>query len=350
VPGYAPRPVKVLSVVGNRPQFVKSAPLSLALRAAGIEEVGLHTGQHYDPELSQVFFDELELDAPRYRLELHTADPATMRPPIAAAVAAEQPDWVLVYGDTNSTRAGAEAAGEAPVAHVEAGLRSFDLSMPEEHNRIAVDRIAALLLCPDERSARQLESEGVRGRRAVVGDVMADASRLFAPIARERSRVLERLDLEPHAYVLATIHREGNVTHDDRLKAIAASLRKLESRVVFPAHPRTRAALGRLGIDLPTIEPLGYLDFAALASQAQAIVTDSGGLQKEAYWYGVPCVTVRPSTEWVDTVAAGANILVEPDAIPAAVAAARFPSHAPPLYGDGYAAEKIAAALYASRP
>jgi UDP-GlcNAc3NAcA epimerase len=342
--------VKVLSVVGNRPQFIKSAPLSLAVRAAGIDEVVLHTGQHYDAELSQVFFDELGLDEPSYNLDLHTAVVDTMRTPIADVIARERPDWVLVYGDTNSTLAGAEAAGDIPVAHVEAGLRSFDLTMPEEHNRIAVDRIAALLLCPDERSARQLETEGVPGRREVVGDVMADATRLFTPIARERSRILERLELEPRSYVLATIHREANVTQDGRLRAIAAALRGLEASVVFPAHPRTRAALDGLGIDLPTLEPLGYLDLAALASQAQVIVTDSGGLQKEAYWYEVPCVTVRPSTEWVDTVAQGANVLVEPDRIVAAVQAARFPAEAPPLYGDGHASERVAAALYASRP
>src|SRR4051794_17553161 len=342
--------MRVLSVVGNRPQFVKSAPLSAALREGGIDEVVVHTGQHYDPELSQVFFDELGLAPPRYALDLHTADAARMRPAIADAVGRERPDWVLAYGDTNSTLAGAEAAGDVPVAHVEAGLRSFDLSMPEEHNRIAVDRLAALLLCPDERSARQLESEGVRGRHAVVGDVMADATRLFAPIARERSRVLERLGLRPHEYVLATIHREGNVTSADRLRTIAQKLSSLDRRVVFPAHPRTRAALERLGLDLPTTEPLGYLDFAALASQARTIVTDSGGLQKEAYWYRVPCVTVRPSTEWVDTIEAGANVLVEPEGIAAAIAAALFPAEAPPLYGDGHASERVAAALYATPP
>ncbi len=342
--------MKVLSVVGNRPQFVKSAPLSVALREAGIDEVVLHTGQHWDRELSQVFFDELELDEPRHRLELHTRDVETMRAPIAAAVASERPDWVLVYGDTNSTLAGAQAAAETPVAHVEAGLRSFDLSMPEERNRIEVDRIAALLLAPDERSARQLESEGVAGRREVVGDVMADAARLFTPIARRRSRILERLSLEPHAYVVATIHREANVTQPERLTAIAAALQEVSERVVFPAHPRTRAALEKLGIDLPLLEPLGYLDFAALASQARAIVTDSGGLQKEAYWYGVPCVTVRPSTEWVDTVATGANTLVEPEGIANAVSSARFPAGAPPLYGDGFASGRVAAALYASTP
>jgi UDP-N-acetylglucosamine 2-epimerase len=297
-----------------------------------------------------VFFDELGLAEPRYRLDLHTRDVETMRAPIAGAVAAERPDWVLVYGDTNSTLAGAQAAGATQVAHVEAGLRSFDLSMPEERNRIEVDRTAALLLAPDERSARQLESEGAPGRREVVGDVMADAARLFVPIARERSPILERLGLEPRSYVVATIHREANVTSPDRLRAIVQALASIGERVVFPAHPRTRAALAKLRLDLPLLEPLGYLDFAALASQARAIVTDSGGLQKEAYWYRVPCVTVRSSTEWVDTVAAGANVLVEPEEAGPAVARARFPADAPPLYGDGYASGRVAAALYASSP
>jgi len=342
----------VLSVVGNRPQFVKSAPLSAAFRAAGIEEVVLHTGQHYDPELSQAFFDELGLGEPRYRLGVRDSDPALMVPGIREAVARERPDWVLVLGDTNSTFAGAQGAGDVPVAHVEAGLRSFDLEMPEERNRIAVDRVAALLLCPDERSARQLESEEVTGRREVVGDVMADAARIFGPVARERSDVLARLGLEPGRYAVATLHREANVVQDDRLRRIAEGLRRVAGPLVFPAHPRTRAALARLELDLPTIAPLGYLDFAALASQARLILTDSGGLQKEAYWYGIPCVTLRPSTEWVDTVEAGANALVDddPDAIAAAAAAARMPAERPVLYGDGHASERVAAAPYASRP
>jgi UDP-GlcNAc3NAcA epimerase len=342
----------VLSVVGNRPQFIKSAPLSVALREAGVDEVVLHTGQHYDPELSQVFFDELGLAEPRYRLDLHTADPAVMAPRIRTAIESERPDWVLVYGDTNSTRAGAEAAGETPVAHVEAGLRSFDLSMPEEHNRMAVDRIATLLLCPDERSAAQLAAEGVTGHREVVGDVMADAARIFRPIAHERSHVLEGLDLQPGGYVLVTLHREANVTQDERLRRIVAGLRQIDRPLVFPAHPRTREALDRLGLDLPTIEPLGYLDFAMLASQARVIVTDSGGLQKEAYWYGVPCVTARASTEWVDTVETGANVLVDddPDTLAQAVAEARMPTERPHLYGDGHASERVAAALYPWRP
>jgi UDP-N-acetylglucosamine 2-epimerase len=338
--------VRILSVVGNRPQFIKSGPLSVALRAAGIDEAVLHTGQHWDPEMSAVFFEELGLPDPRYSLDLHTADAAAMRPGIEAAVERERPDWVLVYGDTNSTLAGAEAAGDVPVAHVEAGLRSFDLSMPEERNRIAVDRISALLLCPDERSSAQLASEGVAGRREVVGDVMADACFRFAPIARERSTILRRLEVEPQGYVVATIHREANV-RPDRLGRIVDGLGRLGELVVFPAHPRTRGALPELPSNVRLVDPLGYLDMAALASQARVIVTDSGGLQKEAYWYSVPCVTARPSTEWVDTVDVGANVLVDddPERLAVAVSAARFPEDPPPLYGDGRASEKIASAL-----
>jgi UDP-N-acetylglucosamine 2-epimerase len=338
--------MRVLSVVGNRPQFIKSGPVSLALREAGIDEVVLHTGQHWDTEMSAVFFEELELPEPAYRLDLHTADPEAMRPGIAAAVQAEQPDWVLVYGDTNSTLAGAEAAGDVPVAHVEAGLRSFDLSMPEERNRIAVDRLAALLFCPDERSSAQLATEGVTGRREVVGDVMADACFRFAPIARDRSRILHRLALEPGAYVVATIHREANV-QPGRLERIVDGLARVPEPIVLPAHPRTRQRLGHVPRNVFVLEPLGYLDMAALASQARVIVTDSGGLQKEAYWYGVPCVTARPSTEWVDTVEVGANLLVDddPQRLASAVAGARMPDERPPLYGDGHASERVASAL-----
>jgi UDP-N-acetylglucosamine 2-epimerase len=335
----------VLSVVGNRPQFIKSAPLSVALRDAGIDEVVLHTGQHWDPEMSQVFFDELQIAPPKYALDLRTSDPEAMAAPIADAVAAEAPDWVLVYGDTNSTLAGALAAGERPVAHVEAGLRSFDLSMPEEHNRIAVDRISALLLCPDERSAEQLATEGVAGKRAVVGDVMADATRLFAPLAPPPAFA--------RPYVALTIHRAQN-TEPDRIRAIVAALGETDARFVFPVHPRTQHALAANGLELPQnvepVGPLGYLQMLSLVRHADAVVTDSGGVQKEAYWLHVPCVTVRPSTEWVDTVAAGANRLVEPAGLPDALASASFPTDAPTLYGDGHASGRIADALYAWTP
>jgi UDP-GlcNAc3NAcA epimerase len=342
--------MRILTIVGNRPQFIKSAPLSAALREAEIDEIVLHTGQHYDPELSQVFFDEFGLGAPDYLLDLKSSDPGVLKPPIREVVEESHPDWVVVYGDTNSTLAGARAAGETPLAHVEAGLRSFDLSMPEERNRIEVDGLSTLLLCPDTRAATQLASEGVTGHAEVVGDVMADANRIFAPIARERSRILERLGVEPAGFVLTTVHREANV-QPARLARIAAALDRLSEKLVFPAHPRTRAVLETIPHRFETIDPLGYLDFAALASQARVILTDSGGLQKEAYWYGVPCVTMRPSTEWVDTVNAGANVLVDDDpaAIVRAAAEARFPADAPQLYGDGHASERIADALYAWR-
>jgi UDP-N-acetylglucosamine 2-epimerase len=335
--------MKVLSVVGNRPQFIKSAPLSVALREAGIDEVVLHSGQHWDPAMSQVFFDELAIPEPAYRLDLRTSDIDALTAPIREIVDREQPDWVLVYGDTNTTAAGARAAGDAPVAHVEAGLRSFDLSMPEERNRIEVDKLSALLLTPDQRSAEQLAREGVGGRVEVVGDVMADATRLFEPIARQQRAVAEQ------PYTVVTIHRQAN-TEPDRLRAIVAGLAESGRPFVFPVHPRTRQVLEEHAIELPAnvqaINPLGYLEMLALLAASDAALTDSGGLQKEAYWLHVPCVTVRPSTEWVDTVAVGANTLVEPDGIAAALEQARFPEDAPQLYGDGHAAERVAAALY----
>jgi UDP-N-acetylglucosamine 2-epimerase len=340
--------MRVLSVVGNRPQFIKSAPLSAALRDAGIDEVVVHTGQHWDAEMSQVFFEELGIPEPAHRLDLRTADVDAMRPPIEELVAAERPDWVVVYGDTNSTAAGgrAGAAKAVPVAHVEAGLRSGDLAMPEERNRIEVDRIAALLFAPDERSADTLRDEGVHGEIAVVGDVMADATLRFAPVARARAPI----DREPGSYAVATVHREANVLQP-RLGRIVEGLNRAGLPVLFPAHPRTRAAIERDDLTLaPEVEllpPLGYLEMASLASQARVILTDSGGLQKEAYWYRVPAVTMRPSTEWVDTLAAGANVLVDddPERIAEAARTARFPENAPPLYGDGRASVAIAHTL-----
>jgi UDP-GlcNAc3NAcA epimerase len=341
--------MKVFSVVGNRPQFIKAAPTSVALRERGIDEVVLHTGQHYDPQLSQVFFEELALEEPRYALDLRTADTAEMRAAIAGPLAQEEPDWVLVYGDTNSTLAGALAAVEAGVslAHVEAGLRSGDLSMPEERNRIETDRIAHLLFCPDKRSADTLAAEGVSGRAEVVGDVMADATRVFAPIAQRRTVV----DV-PDQYTVLTIHREAN-TEPEALRRIVEALNETGWTFIFPVHPRTRNVLDAQGIglgpQLHAIEPVGYLEMLALVSGATRVVTDSGGLQKEAYWLHIPCITIRPSTEWVDTVLAGANNLVDPadlTRLGSALMEARFPADAPPLYGDGHAAARIADALY----
>jgi UDP-GlcNAc3NAcA epimerase len=344
--------MKVFSVVGNRPQFVKAAPTSVALRERGIDEIVLHTGQHYDRELSQVFFEELGLDEPRYGLDLRTADVPEMQAAIAGPLTEEAPDWVLVYGDTNSTLAGALAASVAgvPVAHVEAGLRSGDLSMPEERNRIEVDRLSALLFAPDERSRDQLAAEGVPGRTEVVGDVMADATRLFEPIARKRVD-----SVVDGPYDVLTIHREAN-TEPERLRRLIQSLNATGRTFVFPVHPRTQRVLADHGIEpepqLHAIAPVGYLEMLALVGGARTVVTDSGGLQKEAYWLGVPCVTLRPSTEWVDTVLAGANTLVDPDdpsRLPEVLEQASFPADPPELYGDGHAAAGIAEALYTLR-
>jgi len=344
--------MRVLTIVGNRPQFIKAAPLSLALADAGIEEVSAHSGQHYDGAMSAVFYDELGLRQPTHSLDLRTADVDALEAGIAAVVTLERPDWVIVFGDTNTTLAGARAAVAAGIAlaHIEAGLRSGDLAMPEERNRIEVDRLADLLLCPDDHSSATLAAEGVRGTATVVGDVMADAARLFVPLARERFPAAH----PPGSYLVVTVHREANVG-ERRLSRIVAGLNRIPEPVIFPAHPRTRAALTRFGLELSPhvslVPPLGYLELAALASQARVILTDSGGLQKEAYWYGVPCVTLRPSTEWVDTVRVGANVLVDddPEGIAAAVASAPMPPKLPPLYGDGYASERVAEAL-ATRP
>ena len=350
--------MKILSVVGNRPQFVKSGPVSLAL-ARRAQEVVLHTGQHYDRELSEVFFDELGLAPPAYRLEAgsgsHAEQTARMLPGIEAAILTESPEAVLVYGDTNSTLAGALAAAKlgVPVAHVEAGLRSFDRTMPEELNRMIVDRISALLFCPSELAARNLAAEAVTEGVHVVGDVMLDANLRLAPLARERSRALADAGVEPGRYLLLTLHRPAN-TEPASLTRIAAALSRLEEPIVFPAHPRTMAALETHGIGLPPnvrlLPAVGYLDFAALTSQARVVLTDSGGVQKEAYWYGVPCVTLRTTTEWTETVEVGWNRLTgdDPDLIVSSVVdAGPAPAH-PRLYGDGNASGRIAETLVAT--
>jgi UDP-GlcNAc3NAcA epimerase len=347
--------MQILSVVGNRPQFIKSAPLSLALRNRA-DEVVLHTGQHYDHELSQVFFDELGLEPPKHRLEAgsgsHAQQTARMLPGIEGTVVEEKPDLVLVYGDTNSTLAGALAASKlrVPVAHVEAGLRSFDRTMPEELNRVLVDRVSSFLFAPSQTAVANLQHEGITQGVHEVGDVMLDANLRLAPIARRRSQALELDGLEPGGYALVTVHREAN-TKEPALGRIVDALNALYEPVVFPLHPRTAGAIEshglRLGGHVHPRPPAGYLDFAALASQARVILTDSGGVQKEAYWYEVPCVTLRENTEWVETIETGWNRLAgtDPSAIEQAVAEAAPGNTHPPLYGDGHAADLIADVL-----
>jgi len=344
----------VLTVVGNRPQFVKAAAVSRRLRAVG-EEVLVHTGQHYDDELSRVFFDELGLPRPEHHLALgggtNTAQTARMLDALEPLLRDEAPDAVLVYGDTNSTLAGAVAGAQArrPVAHVEAGMRSFDRAMPEELNRVLTDHASDLLLCSSEAAAGHLRAERVAGTVRVVGDVMVDVAQAIAP--RAPSAALAALGVAPGEYLLATAHRAGTVDDPERLARLVALLRALPGPVVLPLHPRTRARLeaaGRLDAlaALRLTPPLGYLEFTALLRGARAVVTDSGGVQKEAYLAGVPCVTLRDRTEWTETVETGWNALVDLDAEAALDALARpRPAKRPPLYGDGRAGERVVAAL-----
>jgi UDP-N-acetylglucosamine 2-epimerase len=341
--------MRVLSVVGARPQFVKAATLSRELRRRH-DEILVHTGQHYDYEMSGAFFDGLAIPAPDVNLAVgsgpHGVQTALMLQGIEAALAAHRPDWLVVYGDTNSTLAAALAGAKAcvPVAHVEAGLRSFDRRMPEEINRIVADHVADALLCPSAAAAANLEAEGLRRNVHVVGDVMLDVLE-WARGAKDSS-IMHRLGVKEGAYVLATVHRSGNTDDDSRLRRILKALDALEEPVVFPVHPRTRNAIARLEWSpaprVQVIPPVGYLEMLALAEGARVIATDSGGLQKEAYWLGVPCVTLRDETEWVETVAAGWNVLAGCDdtAIVEAAKTLAPPAARPPLYGDGHAASR----------
>jgi UDP-N-acetylglucosamine 2-epimerase (non-hydrolysing)/UDP-GlcNAc3NAcA epimerase len=346
--------MRVLTVVGNRPQFVKAAAVSRRLReVAG--EVLVHTGQHYDDDLSHVFFAELGIPRPEHFLGIgggtNTAQTARMLEALAPLLAAEAPDVVLVYGDTNSTLAGALAGAQAqvPVAHVEAGMRSYDRTMPEELNRVLTDHAASLLLCSSEAPAEILRGESVAGEVVVVGDVMVDVFELIAPRVRGRTEVLEAHGVAPGEYVLATAHRAGNVDDPERLARLVALLRGVPGPVLLPLHPRTRARLSAAGMELDGVAvtpPLGYLEFTTLLLHARAVLTDSGGVQKEAYLAGVPCVTLRPSTEWRETVEAGWNAVVDLDLDAARAALERTPpAERPPLYGDGRAGERVVEAL-----
>jgi UDP-GlcNAc3NAcA epimerase len=357
--------MRVLTVIGNRPQFIKAAAVSQHLRRSA-EEVLVHTGQHYDRELSDLFFEELEVPPPDHMLGAGSGSTAEQTGRIMTAleplVAEISPDAVLVYGDTNSTLAGALVAAKAtrPLAHAEAGMRSFDRSMPEEVNRIVADRLSGLLLCSTGTAVENLEREGLGESARLVGDVMVDLALALGPVAEQRSGALERLDLEPGAYLLATAHRAGNVDDPARLRALVSVLAAAagEAPVVFPVHPRTRARLRDAGLEaalgeagVRDIEPLGYLDLTALLRRARAVLTDSGGMQKEAYVAGVPCVTLRDTTEWVETVERGWNRLVDLDPA-AAIAALRDlaplrgqPAPDPGVYGGGDAGRRTAEEL-----
>jgi UDP-GlcNAc3NAcA epimerase len=351
--------VRVLTVVGNRPQFIKAAAVSGPLRALH-EEILVHTGQHHDDSLSEIFFSELGLARPERELGIaggsNTSQIARMLAALEPLLTSTRPDAALVYGDTNSTLAGALAAAQAGVAviHVEAGMRSFDRAMPEERNRVLSDHLAELLLCSSETAARNLRAESIAGRIEVVGDVMVDVALRWQPAARADAAVPAAHGVESGDYLLLTAHRAGNVDDPARLRALVALIGQLPAPVLWPLHPRTRARLLEHGLleqlasveGLELCEPLGYLEFSALVCQARAVLTDSGGVQKEAYLAGVPCVTLRANTEWVETVDSGWNTLVDLDPRATLAALARpAPAEHPPLYGDGHAAERCVQAI-----
>ncbi|MEP7200640.1 MAG: UDP-N-acetylglucosamine 2-epimerase (non-hydrolyzing) [Chloroflexota bacterium] len=346
--------MKVISIVGARPQFIKSAPVSAALRAAGHAELLIHTGQHYDHNMSQVFFDEMGISKPYRNLGIgsgsHGWQTGQMLMQLENVLEQERPDWVVVYGDTNSTLAAALAAVKINlhVAHVEAGLRSFNRAMPEEHNRILTDHCATLLCCPTQTAMTNLAYEGIGQRAHLVGDTMYDAVLRYAVTARRHSTMMATYELAPKAYCLATLHRPYNTDVSQHLRDIFAAFGDIRDLIVLPIHPRTRHALAASQVPIPDnvrlIDPVGYLDMLMLEENARLILTDSGGIQKEAYLLAVPCVTLRPETEWVETVEAGWNVVVGADRgqIVSTVNDHRWPQGAPPtVFGDGHASEKI---------
>ena len=353
--------VKIVSIVGARPQFIKAAAVSRKLRQQH-EEILVHTGQHYDYEMSGIFFDGLELPKPNACLEIgsgsHGAQTGAMLKAIEEVLLTECPDYVLVYGDTNSTLAGVLAAAKLsiPIAHVEAGLRSFNRRMPEEINRVLADHVSDLLLCPSDTAVSNLANEGILQNVHLVGDVMLDvlnwAKQRPDP---KRAAIIDRLGIRKHGYLLATVHRSENTDNPEQLSRILRTFNSVDEQVVFPVHPRSRKMMVEMGFQpkshVRLIDPVGYLDMVELIGGARLVLTDSGGLQKEAYWLGIPCLTLRNETEWVETVEVGWNVLVgsDPDKIVDAVGSFSPPDSHPALYGDGAAADKCVD-LFGGRP
>ena len=349
--------MKIASVVGARPQFIKAAPVSREVRRHNVE-ILIHTGQHYDETMSDVFFEVLEIPRPDYNLGVgsgsHAVQTAEMMRGLEGVLEKEAPDLVLVYGDTNSTLAGALVAAKrhVPVGHVEAGLRSFNRTMPEEINRVMSDHLSELLFCPTQTAVDNLRREGITKGVHLVGDVMYDVALHSAQAARGRD-IVERLGLRPGDYVLVTLHRPGNVDDRETLRGIVDALVRCGRPVVFPVHPRTRKNLEAFGLwealrgKVTAIDPVDYLDFLALLMKAQKVATDSGGVQKEAYFFGVPCVTLRDETEWIETVEVGWNAVVgtETEDILHAIANFNPTGTKAKSFGDGHAAERIARIL-----
>lgn len=346
--------MKIASIVGARPQFIKSAPVSKAIAAAGHQEFQIHTGQHYDYGMSKVFFEDLNIAEPAINLGIgsgtHAEQTGRMLMGIETAFISQKPEVVLVYGDTNSTLAGALAAAKLNIrlAHVEAGLRSFNRRMPEEHNRVLTDHCSDLLFCPTQAAVDNLSREGIDEGVHLVGDTMYDAVLQFGELALQRSKILQSLKLEPKKYLLTTLHRAYNTDDPGNLNNILTAYQKVEDTIIFPIHPRTKQAIKTAGIAIPrnvhVIDPVGYLDMLVLEKNARLILTDSGGMQKEAYFFRVPCLTLRPETEWIETVKSGWNLLVgsEPGRIIDGIYRHDWPDNQPPsFYGDGHASEKI---------
>jgi len=352
--------MKILTVVGARPQFVKAAAVSRILREEHTE-VLVHTGQHYDERMSEVFFRELGIPEPDYNLEVgsagHSVQTGEMLIRMEPVFLQEKPDWVLVYGDTNSTLAGALVASKLhiPVAHVEAGLRSFNREMPEEINRVLTDHVSELLFCPAQKAADNLKLESVTSGVHVVGDVMYDAVLRHSVAAEKNSTILTSLELKSEQYLLATVHRASNVDDTNKLLSILETFATLGETVVLPVHPRTRKAIETAGVTLgknvKLVEPVSYLDMLWLEKNARMILTDSGGVQKEAYWFGTPCITLREETEWVETVEAGWNVVVgtRRERILNAVRDVSPPAARPNLFGDGTASQNIVRLLESER-
>ena len=348
--------MKIVSIVGARPEFIQATPVSRVLRQRH-DEILVHTGQHYDYKMSQTFFDELGTPAPDYNLEVgsgqHGKQTADILIGIEQVLLHEKPDWVIVRGDTNSTLAGALAASKLhiPLAHIEAGERSFDKRMPEEINRLVADRISDLHFCVSKTALKHLSDEGITHTAHHVGDVMLDAMRHNEAVARRNSPALQTLGLSEGAYVLVTVHRAANTDDPMRLRGIVQALNAVSEPVVFPVHPRTRKKIEELGVpfapNVKAIEPVGYFDMIMLEASARLIATDSGGVQREAYFLSKPCITLRDETEWTETVDVGWNMLVgaQPDQILQAWRNFSPPSHQPPIFGDGCAAEKIVSIL-----
>ncbi len=342
----------ICTIVGARPQFIKAAPVSRAL-AASFREVFVHTGQHYDYGMSDVFFQEMEMRPPDFHLGAgggtHAEQTGKMLIEIEKILSSVKPDCVLVYGDTNSTLAGALAAAkmQIPLAHVEAGLRSYNRAMPEEINRVLTDHVSSLLFCPTDAAVENLRREGITRGVHRVGDVMYDALLHNLVLAHKRSTILQALSLEKGAYALATVHRAANTDDPARMAAVLGAFGSLSMQVVFPVHPRTRKMIQERNLlvsgNVRMIEPVGHFDVLVLQENADCVLTDSGGMQKEAYLVGVRCITLREETEWVETVQAGWNKLtgVDADAIRAAFESWHPSGERPALYGDGKAAEEI---------